>query len=160
MTSFVREILSASGKLGDKEDLNTKTARLAKKVDELKANIRKDVQDRYAEYLSNGGETEALASKMRAAAEEVEQLKVMLNSHLRPEVGQATKDMQAVLKQMKELQHTVQVSFTSLRRSRHDFVITVLFQSANMIREADTAMNEANTCLDEGDYLNATIKLK
>ncbi len=46
MTSFVREILSASGKLGEKEDLTMKTARLQKKMDEMKAEMRKEIEDR------------------------------------------------------------------------------------------------------------------
>jgi len=42
----VREILLASGKLGDKEDLGMKFARLQKKLDELKAEMRKDMEDK------------------------------------------------------------------------------------------------------------------
>ncbi len=46
MTSFVREILSASGKLGDKEDLATKAQRLQAKVDDIKAEMRREAEDK------------------------------------------------------------------------------------------------------------------
>jgi hypothetical protein len=44
MTSFVREILSASGKLGEKEDLSMKTTRLKKQMEEKKAEMRKEME--------------------------------------------------------------------------------------------------------------------
>ena len=39
MASFVREILSATGHLGEKEDLCTKATRLKGRVNELKVRI-------------------------------------------------------------------------------------------------------------------------
>ena len=41
MASFVREILSATGHLGEKEDLCAKAIRLKGRVNELKASIYK-----------------------------------------------------------------------------------------------------------------------
>lgn len=40
MTSFVREILSASGKLGEKEDMAMTLNRLKKQTEETKAELR------------------------------------------------------------------------------------------------------------------------
>ncbi len=109
MTSFVREILSASGKLGDKEDSATKAVRLQKKLEEMKAELRREAEERYVHFLMDRGETVATVERMEAAAEEAEQLRRTVDKHLRPEVAAATRDMQEVVKQMQELSATVEV---------------------------------------------------
>ena len=46
MTSFVREILSASGKLSSKEDLLMKTQRINNKMEEIKQQMRNDMENK------------------------------------------------------------------------------------------------------------------
>jgi len=109
MTSFVREILVASGKLGDKEDLSMKTVRLQKKLEELKAEIRTDMENRYLEYLPSFQEESALSTELEATLKEVERLTNMINRHLRPDMAKTTKDTEVLLNQLDELSATVKV---------------------------------------------------
>jgi GTP cyclohydrolase I len=114
MTSFVREILSASGRLGEKEDLSTKTARLQKKLDEMKAEMRKDMENRYEEYISSFQEASELSNELNATVKEVETLTNTIKNHLLPDVAEASKDTEVLLGQLHELSATVKVC----RRSR------------------------------------------
>ncbi len=95
--------------------------------------------NRYSDYLSDFRETSALADRLEAAAEEAEALSATVSTRARPEVAAASKEVRAILRQMEELEATVQV--------------------AKVIRLADAAMTEANRRLDRGDLLGAARKL-
>ena len=68
MTSFVHQILSASGKLNEnKEDLTTKINRLQKNLDERKADFRRAMQEKYTDFQATFQATSTLCNNLEAA---------------------------------------------------------------------------------------------
>ena len=51
MASFVREVLSATGTLGDKEDFPGKILKIQKKLHDLKSSLQTHIDSRYADYV-------------------------------------------------------------------------------------------------------------
>ena len=64
---------------------------------------------RYVSFLSSFSETSLAVSQLESHLSEVESLKAMLSVHLRPEVGEANKEMAVVHKQLQELLANVEV---------------------------------------------------
>lgn len=50
MASFVREVLSATGTLGDKQDFPEKIVRIKKKLHDLKAQLEAHIDSRYCDF--------------------------------------------------------------------------------------------------------------
>ena len=68
MTSFVHQILSASGKLNEnKEDLTTKINRLQKNLDERKADFRRAMQEKYTDFEVTFEATATLCANLESA---------------------------------------------------------------------------------------------
>ena len=50
MASFVREVLSATGTLGDKQDFPEKIVKIKKKLYDLKAQLEAHIASRYCDF--------------------------------------------------------------------------------------------------------------
>ena len=50
MASFVREVLSATGTLGDKQDFPEKIVKIKKKLHDLKAQLEAHIDSRYSDF--------------------------------------------------------------------------------------------------------------
>ena len=132
MTSFVREILSASGKLGDKEDLHGKTERIRKRLQDLKTGtcpishfqspilisfffkfifpgMRVEVESQYADYVSSFSEMSKLSHDLESAVAEVEALNVSFKTHLAPAVADQGRETRELVAKLHELTASVQV---------------------------------------------------
>ena len=50
MASFVREVLSATGTLGDKQDFPEKIVKIKKKLHDLKSQLESHIDSRYCDF--------------------------------------------------------------------------------------------------------------
>ena len=83
MASFVREILSAAGTLGEKEDFAAKTTKIQKKLNDLKSQLAVQVQNRYGNYATTLSTTTNITAQMERLAAEIEALDTTINKHFR-----------------------------------------------------------------------------
>ena len=83
MASFVREILSAAGTLGEKEDFAAKTTKIQKKLNDLKSQLSVHITNRYGNFSTTLSNTTNLTTQMERLAGEVEALDATINKHFR-----------------------------------------------------------------------------
>ena len=145
MTSFVREILSSAGRLDSKEDLRSATERVEKNLNELKAGMRMEVERHYSEFASaalNSSYPEASShvTRLKVAVDEVNTLQNTLKVHIGPEVRQASGEMEELSRQLDQLRETV--------------------VAATKIKEAYVRMEETNSLVNDGKFLEAADKLR
>ena len=55
MASFVREVLSATGTLGDKQDFPEKIVKIKKKLHDLKTQLEAHISSRYCDFSTRFG---------------------------------------------------------------------------------------------------------
>ena len=110
MTSFVREILSATGKLDCKEDFLGTAIRLQKRLEENKSKMRADMEAQFLDYVSPLSESNALVRDLESSVAEVEAIQTQVERHLKPGIKDKSKEMRELQQQLNELSTTVQVS--------------------------------------------------
>lgn len=145
MTSFVREILSSAGRLDSKEDLRSATERVEKNLGELKAGMRMEVERHYSKFASAAlhsayPEASSHVARLKVALDEVNTLQNTLRVHIGPEVKQASGEMEDLRRQLDQLRETV--------------------AAATRIKEAYVCMEEANSLVNDGKFLEAAEKLR
>jgi hypothetical protein len=64
MASFVREVLSATGTLGDKEDFPGKILKIQKKLHDLKSSLQTHIDSRYADFATNLNDASSITAQM------------------------------------------------------------------------------------------------
>ena len=140
MASFVREVLSATGRLGEKEDFGGKAARLKLRVDDLKANLRVGIESRYEDFSVSFAEVSTAVAQLENILHEVEALENAVNTHLKPNLTDVGKEAAEISKQLKDLSHSVQV--------------------ANLIRQLYVDTEKANELLEAKQYLETSDILR
>ena len=86
MASFVREVLTASGRLGEKEDFGGKASRLKLRVDDLKSNLRERIESRYEDFAASFNDVSIAVVQLENVIHEVEALENSVNTHLKVRV--------------------------------------------------------------------------
>ena len=114
MTSFVREILSATGKLDGKEDFLGTAQRLQKRLEENKAKMRSEMESQFVDFVSPLSESSALVRDLESSVEEVESVRNQVERHLKPGLKEKSKELRELIQQLNELSTTVQVGYTKL----------------------------------------------
>lgn len=140
MASFVREVLSATGRLGEKEDFSAKASRLRHRVDDLKTNLRERIESRYDDFSASFAEVSTAVAQLDSVLHEVEALERSVNSHLKPGLAEAGKEATEVSRQLRDLSRSVQI--------------------ANLTKKAYEELEESSELLDRKQYLEASAKLE
>ena len=83
MASFVREVLSAAGTLGEKEHFAAKTNKIQKKLNDLKSQLCVHIQNRYLNFSSTISHTTTINGQLERLAADIESLETNINKHLR-----------------------------------------------------------------------------
>lgn len=157
MSSFVREILSASGKLGDKEDFMGKALRLEKRMDDLKTGLRVQMEGHYVEFVASFSETQAHLRQMDEAVAEVEALSQSLKAHLKPELAEQTQETRELWLKLQELAASVQVAnrvrqaYTDLEQAKEFVEEKSFFQAASTLEAVHSNINDETVDLSECD---------
>ena len=111
MASFVREVLSAAGTLGDKEDLAGKMIRIRKKLLDLKSQLQSHIEARYGSFSSSLAATSLIASQLERLREEVQQLDATIGKHYKAELIGCHQELSELNSALQELSLTLQVRY-------------------------------------------------
>ena len=109
MASFVREVLSAAGTLGDKEDLAAKMAKIRKKLLELKTQLQAHIAARYGAFSGSLATTSLVASQLERLREELHQLDTTIAKHYKTELIGCNQELSDLSSSLQELKLTLQV---------------------------------------------------
>jgi len=135
MASFVREVLSATGTLGDKEDFSDKISKIQKKLHDLKSALQNHIDNRYGNFATNLNDASSLTSQMETMSSEIETLNNSINNQMKMQLGHCSKELTQLNTQIQELGLTLQV--------------------VEKIKLCYTSVEHGNDCVREGRWLEA-----
>jgi len=135
MASFVREVLSATGTLGDKEDFSDKISKIQKKLHDLKSALQNHIDNRYGNFATNLNDASSLTSQMENMAMEIETLNNSINNQMKMQLGHCSKELTQLNTQIQELSLTLQV--------------------VEKIKLCYSSVEHGNECVREGRWLEA-----
>ena len=107
MASFVREVLSATKQLREKEDFAGKALRLKRRVDDLKSNLRQNIEARYVEFSASYVEVSTAVGQFEDVLKEIETLEHSISTHFKH--GMSENETSEIVRQMKDLRQSVLV---------------------------------------------------
>ena len=136
MASFVREVLSATGTLGEKEDFPGKILKIQKKLHDLKTSLMVHIDNKYSNFSSNLNEASNVTSQMKELNVEIETLNNNINNHLKTQLGETNKELLELNNEIQELHLTLQV--------------------VNKIKTCYDAIEDGNEFVTEGKWLSAS----
>lgn len=109
MASFVREVLSAAGTLGDKEDLAAKMAKIRKKLLDLKSQLQTHIEARYGAFSGSLAATSLMSRQLERLKEEVQQLDITIGQHYKTELIGCNQELSELNSSLQELTLALQV---------------------------------------------------
>jgi len=136
MASFVREVLSATGTLGEKEDFPGKIIKLQKKLHDLKTSLMVHIDNKYSNFSSNLNDAANVTNQMEELNVEIETLNNDINNHLKTQLGETNKELIELENEIQELHLTLQV--------------------VNKIKICYEAIEDGNELVTEGKWLSAS----
>ena len=136
MASFVREVLSATGTLGEKEDFPGKILKIQKKLHDLKTSLMVHIDNKYSNFSSNLNEASNVTNQMKELNVEIETLNNNINNHLKTQLGETNKELLELNNEIQELHLTLQV--------------------VNKVKTCYDAIEDGNEFVTEGKWLSAS----
>ena len=117
MASFVREVLSARGRLNEKEDFGGKALKLKHRVDDLKSNLRERIESRYDDFSASFAEVSMAVALLEDVLKEVEILEHSVSTHLKPNLAENNREATEITKQLRDLRRSVQIANLTTKAS-------------------------------------------
>lgn len=157
MASFVREILSAAGTLGEKEDFAAKTTKIQKKLNDLKSQLSVHVQNRYGNYSITLSNTTNITSQMERLSSEIDSLDSTINKHFRAELMDRNKELVDLNDAMQELHLTLQIvtkikiCYDLLEESNDSVSSGRWFTAASSLQSVFSILRNQCSAVDETD---------
>jgi len=139
MASFVREVLSATGTLGDKEDFPGKILKIQKKLHDLKSSLQTHIDSRYADFATNLNDASSITAQMEELGAEIETINNNINNHLKTQISDCSKELLDLTNQIQEINLSLQV--------------------VTKIKTCYDAIEEGNEFVREGRWLSASQTL-
>jgi len=139
MASFVREVLSATGTLGDKEDFPGKILKIQKKLHDLKSSLQTHIDSRYADFATNLNDASSITAQMEELGLEIETINNNINNHLKTQIGDCSRELLDLTNQIQEINLSLQV--------------------ITKIKTCYDAIEEGNEFVREGKWLGASKTL-
>ena len=139
MASFVREVLSATGTLGEIGNFPGKIGKIQKKLQDLKSGLLVHIDSKYSKFSSNLNDASSLTTQMEDLSLEIETLNNSINNHLKTQLGDCNKELLQLTNEIQELSLTLQV--------------------VNKIKTCYDAIEEGNEMVSEGKWLAASKTL-
>lgn len=99
MASFVAEVLSSAGQM-EREEINERLSLLARRMEELKADIHTAITTSFTHFDSSFDTTTTLSEKVKALSEEMESLSLKINSEVKGQLSISTGDFQGLSRQL------------------------------------------------------------
>jgi len=139
MASFVREVLSARGTLGDKEDFPEKIIKIQKKLYDLKSTLLAQIDEHYGQFSRNISDASRVTKQMEELSIDIETLNNNVNNHMKTQLGDCSKELNDLTIQITELSLSLQI--------------------VNKIKACYDAIEEGNEFVTEGKWLEASKTL-
>jgi len=140
MASFVREVLSATGHLNEKDDLALKALRLHGRIEELKSGLCDVIAERYDDLGGSFADSSATLAQLEAVFKEADSHKNAVNHIVRPGIQEASKELNDIIDHLSQLSESV--------------------QNAKVIKNAYLDMERINEKIDQRKYLDAAALLQ
>ena len=109
MASFVREVLSATGTLGEIGNFPGKIGKIQKKLADLKSALLVHIDSKYTKFSTNLSDANSLTNQMQDLSLEIETLNNSINNHLKTQLGDSNKELLQLTNEIQELSLTLQV---------------------------------------------------
>ena len=109
MASFIREVLSATGTLGENLNFPSKIGKIQKKLEDLKSLLLVHIDTKYTKFSLNIGNVNALTENLKDLSDEIETLHNSINNHLKTQLGESNKELLELTNEIQELSLTLQV---------------------------------------------------
>ena len=109
MASFVREVLSATGTLGEIGNFPGKIGKIQKKLQDLKSALLVHIDSKYTKFSTNLNDASSLTNQMQDLSLEIETLDNSINNHLKTQLGDSNKELLELTNEIQELRLTLQV---------------------------------------------------
>ena len=106
MASFIREVLSATGTLGENLNFPSKIGKIQKKLEDLKSSLLVHIDTKFS---LNIGNVNALTENLKDLSDEIETLQNSINNHLKTQLGESNKELLELTNEIQELSLTLQV---------------------------------------------------
>ena len=139
MASFVREVLSATGTLGDIGNFPNKIGKIQKKLEDLKSSLLVHIDSKYCKFSSNISNANTLTSNLEELSIEIETLNNSINNHLKSQLGECNKELMELTNDIQELGLTLNI--------------------VNNIKVCYDAIEDGNELISEGKWLAASQML-
>ena len=139
MASFVREVLSATGTLGEIGNFPGKIGKIQKKLQDLKSALLVHIDSKYSKFSTNLNDASSLTTQMEELSLEIETLNNSINNHLKTQLGDCNKELLQLTNEIQELSLTLQV--------------------VNKIKTCYDAIEEGNEMVSEQKWLAASKTL-
>jgi len=136
MASFIREVLSATGTLGENLNFPSKIGKIQKKLEDLKSSLLVHIDTKYTKFSSNIGNVNALTENLKDLSDEIETLHNSINNHLKTQLGESNKELLELTNEIQELSLTLQV--------------------VNNIKVCYDAIEDGHELMSEGKWLAAS----
>ena len=139
MASFVREVLSATGTLGDKEDFPDKILKIKKKLHDLKSQLEVHIDSRYSDFSTKLDGANRITANMESLEEDILAIDTNIKKHLKAQIGDCNKELLELTQQIQELHLSLQI--------------------VTKIRKCYEAIEEGNQCVAAGRWGAASLAL-
>lgn len=136
MASFVREVLSATGTLGAKEDFPGKISKIQKKLHDLKSSLQTRINSKYSDFSTNLNDASSITVQMEELSKEIETINNNINSHLKTQANDCNKELLDLTNQIQE--------------------ISISLHVVNKIKVCYDALEEGNENMRDGKWLEAS----
>ena len=141
MTSFVQEVLAASGRSsGEKEDFSIRASKLKNRVDELKFSLRERIESRYEDFSASFFEVSTTVNQLEDILRDVDNLEHSINFRIKAGLVDAGRDSIVISKQLKDLSNSVQLtnltrnSFEDLEKATNYLGIVISHKISNLAK--------------------------
>ena len=136
MASFVREVLSATGTLGAKEDFPGKISKIQKKLHDLKSSLQTRINSKYSDFSTNLNDASSITVQMEELSKEIETINNNINSHLKTQANDCNKELLDLTNQIQE--------------------ISISLHVVNKIKVCYDVLEEGNENMRDGKWLEAS----
>jgi len=132
MASFVREVLSATGTLGDKQDFPEKIVKIKKKLHDLKAQLEAHIDSRYSDFSTRLEGATRISADLSKLEEEMALIDGNIKKHLKAQIGECNRELIELTNQLEEVHISLNI--------------------VNKIKTCYDAVEEGNNCISAGRW--------
>lgn len=132
MASFVREVLSATGTLGDKQDFPEKIVKIKKKLHDLKTQLETHIASRYCDFSTRLEGATRISADLSKLEEEMALIDGNIKKHLKAQIGECNNELLELTNQLDEVHISLNI--------------------VTKIKTCYDAVEEGNNCISAGRW--------